>query len=67
LSGAGQALPGGGSGMKGPVGMLQDAAVGEVATQLIGEGAADAAASVVGLAKFGYDLGSFAWGFYKCK
>ena len=67
LSGGGQGIPGGGPGMKGPTGMIQDAAVGEVATQLFGEGAADAAATFVGLAKFGYDFGSFAWGYYKCK
>ncbi|MGB6471976.1 MAG: hypothetical protein WBE88_14060, partial [Candidatus Acidiferrales bacterium] len=67
LSGGGQGIPGGGPGMKGPAGMIQDAAVGEVATQLLGEGAADAVANVVGLAKFGYDLGSFLWGLHKCK
>jgi len=47
--------------------MIQDATVGEVATQLFGEGAADAAATVVGLAKFGYDLTSFIVGYAKCK
>jgi hypothetical protein len=67
LSGGGQGIPGGGPGMKGPAGMIQDAAVGETATQLLGEGAADAATFWVGAAKFGYDLVSFGVGLYKCK
>jgi hypothetical protein len=68
LSGAGQGLPGGGPGMKGPAGMAQDFVIEKAATQFVGEAAAEGVANVVGLVKFAYDGTSFLYGYFKeCK
>jgi hypothetical protein len=61
LSGGRQGIPGGGAGSKGVIGVAQDTSL-----EAMGGSAAVEAGTVVGVLKFGYDLGTTLYGLKVC-